>query len=654
MSNNPNIQVPDLKYKTELCRTWVEQNYCPYMEKCRFAHGKNDLQDKIIFGKNYKQKDCKSFHSKGFCPYGPRCLFRHDERKFSDLNRPFYKYVLESNFPNLYFANLNSNKSRKNSQEEDLSNSMDNDKCLNLKIKESSNANNTISKCNSNNFGVKAEQNSFENINDKKGFLKELSSENSQETKKSELENSTQDYSSFCNYSSERTKFYRPRLSVFERFRAQTDSNSFESTDIDIEFDNSEVNLNNDNEVGNFSIENKLKSKCNHNYNLSLNGLSSNFNCANNLNAISNNAKSRSNGACNFSYFDKPSDKNIKIGKGNLNDYTNNNMAVNCQNNFPILNNHNLKNSTRNNNYYNNYNNNLINSLAANMKTNAHLQYGKVPTTYFINNNNKNKFSVPNPNLFAPNSISIPNKIINAINKLTIQRIKNKNKYNLNNGSIANNNNYNIIGKNISDINQNSWKNTNSKNALNTLSANHQPFYPSPKNKNQSLQKNANYFPNDNINKYFGKDEDKNNSFNSKPNNNNNNFCYSDNYQQIFSNSNENFDFFGEISSPQKADNQSNTSILSTDNSHFKESIPNSFLNEIENLNNFPKENFNFNNDLFSTAKNSQKNLNLNKRNNENSQSDSFCFEDTKQNFFSSNALDEFQKGMIEGYFSSD
>jgi len=117
MTNNQSIPVPDIKYKTELCRTWIEQNFCPYMEKCRFAHGKTDLHDKIIFGKNYKQKDCKSFHTKGYCPYGPRCLFRHDGRNFSELNRPFYRFILENNFPDMFFKNI---KKRKFTEEEFL------------------------------------------------------------------------------------------------------------------------------------------------------------------------------------------------------------------------------------------------------------------------------------------------------------------------------------------------------------------------------------------------------------------------------------------------------------------------------------------------------------------------------------------------------
>jgi hypothetical protein len=84
------------KYKTELCRTWVEHNYCPYKEKCRFAHGKKDLHEKIVIGKNYKQKECNSFYTKGYCPYGPRCHFKHDERKLWEIERIYYQLVLFS------------------------------------------------------------------------------------------------------------------------------------------------------------------------------------------------------------------------------------------------------------------------------------------------------------------------------------------------------------------------------------------------------------------------------------------------------------------------------------------------------------------------------------------------------------------------------
>lgn len=77
-------------YKTELCRTWVANNYCPYNEKCRFAHGKKELHDKIIVGRFYKQKQCKSFYTTGTCKYGSRCHFRHEQRRLEEIERTFF------------------------------------------------------------------------------------------------------------------------------------------------------------------------------------------------------------------------------------------------------------------------------------------------------------------------------------------------------------------------------------------------------------------------------------------------------------------------------------------------------------------------------------------------------------------------------------
>lgn len=84
----------DVSYKTEMCRTWIETGVCPYNEKCRFAHGKKELHDKVIVGRNYKQKECKSFHTKGFCNYGSRCHFKHEQRRLPEIERSFYNLKL--------------------------------------------------------------------------------------------------------------------------------------------------------------------------------------------------------------------------------------------------------------------------------------------------------------------------------------------------------------------------------------------------------------------------------------------------------------------------------------------------------------------------------------------------------------------------------
>jgi hypothetical protein len=89
-------ETTDSNYKTELCKTWVEKNFCPYKEKCRFAHGKSDIHKKVVNIKNYKQKECNSFHNKGFCPYGTRCHFKHYDRKMKDIDRPYYNLLINS------------------------------------------------------------------------------------------------------------------------------------------------------------------------------------------------------------------------------------------------------------------------------------------------------------------------------------------------------------------------------------------------------------------------------------------------------------------------------------------------------------------------------------------------------------------------------
>lgn len=86
----------DPKYKTELCKTWSESGFCAYGNKCRFAHGKHELFDKVINCKKYKQKECMSFFKTSYCCYGSRCHFRHQERKISEMPRSYHGLLLRN------------------------------------------------------------------------------------------------------------------------------------------------------------------------------------------------------------------------------------------------------------------------------------------------------------------------------------------------------------------------------------------------------------------------------------------------------------------------------------------------------------------------------------------------------------------------------
>ena len=76
----------DTKFKTELCKKWSETGSCPYKNRCKFAHGRQELNEKKISNKGrYKSKKCVSFYNNMFCSYGSRCLFLHEYRCPEDL-----------------------------------------------------------------------------------------------------------------------------------------------------------------------------------------------------------------------------------------------------------------------------------------------------------------------------------------------------------------------------------------------------------------------------------------------------------------------------------------------------------------------------------------------------------------------------------------
>lgn len=86
----------DPKYKTEMCKSWADTSFCVYGNKCRFAHGKQELSCRIGTSIKYKQRECKSFYETGICMYGSRCSFKHDERNILGLNRSYYSYAVNS------------------------------------------------------------------------------------------------------------------------------------------------------------------------------------------------------------------------------------------------------------------------------------------------------------------------------------------------------------------------------------------------------------------------------------------------------------------------------------------------------------------------------------------------------------------------------
>lgn len=89
------------KYKTQMCKHWMEDNTCPLKEYCQFAHGPEDLRqpnDPLPkhFGKqalgavhsNFKTEECRIWKETGECKYGEGCSFFHSEVDKRELTDP--------------------------------------------------------------------------------------------------------------------------------------------------------------------------------------------------------------------------------------------------------------------------------------------------------------------------------------------------------------------------------------------------------------------------------------------------------------------------------------------------------------------------------------------------------------------------------------
>lgn len=77
----PLIRNPTV-YRTEICARW-RRGLCNYGADCQFAHGEQELHERVRPPK-YKTQVCRNFLESGgrCCPYGHRCV------RFHGSNRP--------------------------------------------------------------------------------------------------------------------------------------------------------------------------------------------------------------------------------------------------------------------------------------------------------------------------------------------------------------------------------------------------------------------------------------------------------------------------------------------------------------------------------------------------------------------------------------
>jgi butyrate response factor 1 len=55
----------------------MENGYCPYEKRCKFAHGLEELKKNDQANCRYKTRPCGGYLHEGFCTYGNRCNFIH-------------------------------------------------------------------------------------------------------------------------------------------------------------------------------------------------------------------------------------------------------------------------------------------------------------------------------------------------------------------------------------------------------------------------------------------------------------------------------------------------------------------------------------------------------------------------------------------------
>ena len=79
-----------IKYKTELCKNYEANGFCPFGDKCAYAHGIENLRSKVTNTTAYRSKKCSRFFEQGYCPYGSRCQFAH-QLKSNIINNPYDK-----------------------------------------------------------------------------------------------------------------------------------------------------------------------------------------------------------------------------------------------------------------------------------------------------------------------------------------------------------------------------------------------------------------------------------------------------------------------------------------------------------------------------------------------------------------------------------
>ena len=96
------------RYKTALCKKYMQSQSCPYGDKCQFAHGEQELrtfnghQQNMMYAigmgsknqnnmLNYKIVKCKNWEKDKSCKYGAHCTYAHGEEELRNKADNLYQ-----------------------------------------------------------------------------------------------------------------------------------------------------------------------------------------------------------------------------------------------------------------------------------------------------------------------------------------------------------------------------------------------------------------------------------------------------------------------------------------------------------------------------------------------------------------------------------
>ena len=102
------------RYKTALCKKYMQSQSCPYGDKSQFAHGEQELrtfnghQQNMMYAigmgsknqnnmLNYKIVKCKNWEKDKSCKYGAHCTYAHGEEELR--NKADNLYQMNPTFP---------------------------------------------------------------------------------------------------------------------------------------------------------------------------------------------------------------------------------------------------------------------------------------------------------------------------------------------------------------------------------------------------------------------------------------------------------------------------------------------------------------------------------------------------------------------------